>query len=1366
MNINANALKVAFYKHLYLDFKKFLDIKMGAKKYWQFGKEIIEPYNDIYSKTLNKYNVFEKIMSNECYFGKILESLKEDANICAAIEVFFNIIETNENALTYVSDLIQYNRNASSNYEGYWLQLEDDINKLILKYFWEKLCNEGGLTTEKSLSINVRGEEFSLSFNELCANPSKVTERNTIEFMGKLYEEIKKHCSNYSDPKVVAYFTRHLHASRIVRNNFAHKEKLLPENFADAVILARFKLYSFIAAIICLGKDKPQLVAHLILKDESETQNAQFNVWKTGSPETQVPMRKSSYGYEFDLERFNSYKIDISGTKVTAELTLEWFSLSPYGTWDGTKITLFNNDFEKVARDPSGTLSSILDMNTEIRDILANIDKTADQICKTAESILDEKLKDREEQKKQLELQLEEQQRQLYPLLEGLQQMTKDIVSSSQVQTELIRNLSYEISQSHQAQSEAFKQQNEQLAQITVQLEKQTKVLATIGTTIQDNKRSAQEKDAIVGELIELFKNQSKQISSLIEIVKKAQEGQHTKIKEENRKNAIKKLRTFKWKRRILTSLVYLLFIIATFSFCILITNLSFDNSITWLKNTICWVIWALIFIAISVVVCYCFYRLLSSIQKRTKYPKKLYIPVGITIISLIGAYLFIPYKSKKDFIEKYNFLTMNDTANRDAVVFMEECLADGISPDETLRSRLAEYYLLVHDYNQALRVTEPMRDVEKYRNGSFYAASALYHADEFVAVTDILKWHEKLKNSDLPLPYYRLKGILLAAGSKTADVYTQDIEKGIELLRYAADKGDAEAQYYLGFVLSHDITNWNAKDDQVLAPYDLYEAVYYLKKARQLPKASFELGNIFADLNMKDSARHYYLKAINSGVDTTVVLMASYRMGLLQEQWGIEKGDPDFMMRLKQKSYQPALLHDALLNNDMASAIARYIDISKKHGTSYNGYRYLSPLAFLYLANGEKEEALHTLMSAQPNEKFDMNFVNGLDSLLDFDINSDNYDTKIAPMRLSAENGSLYAEMICIYYDISRALIKGDSTLVNIDRFNEIGKKIPFAHILKCQLLFSAKHYDQALKYAEIALRQGHPVAALFIANCVKEGYNEHWESNFLNDVKGDMAYDTYRLNMLEKAIRIDPNKRMYLWFIRFVYDKKYNNQALLRTNLNDVDRKTQNMVDSGFVSKNKADSLGGILKDMLLKASAKEIMSEQDYLNRLNFWYEVIISNHDFSFECFILPRIREFYLRGYISDLSWYLKIMSSAIHDSREDSNEDNLNTITTLFNELDNKPFFEMSFQNSIRKQYENDKFRNELLSARSKYKKPINSVFKLVREGSIWKDNWTLSPLEIFYESIGKEKGIGKSLVPEKFQFVDKEDYSLFSKPL
>jgi len=38
--------------------------------------------------------------------------------------------------------------------------------------------------------------------------------------------------------------------------------------------------------------------------------------------------------------------------------------------------------------------------------------------------------------------------------------------------------------------------------------------------------------------------------------------------------------------------------------------------------------------------------------------------------------------------------------------------------------------------------------------------------------------------------------------------------------------------------------------------------------------------------------------------------------------------------------------------------------------------------------------------------------------------------------------------------------------------------------------------------------------------------------------------------------------------------------------------------------------------------------------------------------------------------------------------------------------------------------------------------------------------------LEIFYESIGKEKGIGKSLVPEKFQFVDKEDYSLFSKPL
>jgi hypothetical protein len=384
----------------------------------------------------------------------------------------------------------------------------------------------------------------------------------------------------------------------------------------------------------------------------------------------------------------------------------------------------------------------------------------------------------------------------------------------------------------------------------------------------------------------------------------------------------------------------------------------------------------------------------------------------------------------------------------------------------------------------------------------------------------------------------------------------------------------------------------------------------------------------------------------------------------------------------------------------------------------------------------------------------------------LDFDINSDNYETKIAPMRLSAENGSLYAEMICIYYDISRALINGDSTLVKIDRFNEIGKKIPFAHILKCQLLFSAKHNDQALKYAEIALRQGHPVAALFIANCVKEGYEEHWKSNLMYDVKGDMAYDTYRLNMLEKAIRIDPNKRMYLWFIRFIYDKKYNNQALLRTNLDQINRDMQNMADNGKASKLEADSLAGVIKNIILHDSAKEQMSEQDFLNRLNFWYEVILSNHDFSFECFILPRIRDFYLKGYTSDLSWYLKMMSSAIRDSREDSHEDNLNTITTLFNELGYKPFFEMSFQNSMRKQYKDDKFRSELLSTRSKYRKPGNAVFKQVREGNIWKDNWILNPLEIFYESIGKKEGVGNSPIPDNFQFLDKEEYYLFARPL
>lgn len=881
----------------------------------------------------------------------------------------------------------------------------------------------------------------------------------------------------------------------------------------------------------------------------------------------------------------------------------------------------------------------------------------------------------------------------------------------------------------------------------------------------EGSKQQKSERDELVqkiDELIQKQNNHQKSCETIDDSVMKAIESliSYYERQEQKKKERRKKVQKY---CSILTNfaMIFAVFL-SLFTFVASITS---NTNICWLKNYIWIILSAIALIVLYPVACYKNCSIASSIQKKIIKPNRFHV-IGIIVIvvSLLGAYMAIPFKNKIDFIEKYDFLSMSDTDNKDAVKYMEECLANNnFSDDETLRSRLAEYYLYEHDYNQALRVTEPMRDVEKYRKGSFYAASALYHVDEFVMVTNILNWHEKVNNNELPLAYYRLKGILLAAGSKTNNVYTQDLKKGIELLRYAADKGDAEAQYYLGFVLSHDITNWNTKNDSVLAPYDLYEAVKYLRMAKQLPKSSFELANIFADLNMKDSARYYYLKAINSGVDSTIVVMASYRMGLFQEQWGIEKGDPDFLMKLKKDSYLPALLHDALVSNDMASAIARYIDINKKHGTVYKGYRYLSPLAFLYLANGEQEEALNTLKAVRPDEKFDLNFIHGLDSLLDPNLIGKNYEMKMMPMRLSAEQGSKYAEMICLYYDISRAIMNGDSTLSNIDRMDEIGKKIPFAHILKCHLFLTAKRYDQALKYADIALRQGHPVAALFIANCVAEGYQEHYKKDIFKDVKGDMRYDTYQLNMLEKAVRIAPNKRAHLWYISSIYDKKYHNQVLSRTSIEESERDFREQIHNDDIPKHTADSLLAVIKNMLLDASAKEEMSEQDFLDRLNFWYEVIIANHDLALECAMLPHIRDYYTEGIIKDLSSYLKLMSAAINDANEDSYEENLKTISILFCQLDKKPYFEMSFQDSIRNIYKNDKFRSELLSPNSKYRKIHGEI--IAPGGSFEIAHWTLSPIEIFYECIGG--GVyGKSITPEKFQFVDKEDYNLFAKPL
>jgi hypothetical protein len=1071
MNINVNALKEAFYKQLYNDYMSFLKI------------HIKKDGTDVFSKTLKDYHGFDV----DWDLGEIRNDYTiKEIRICASIEDFFNIIGSNSNALEYVSFLMQYIKNATTKVEGSWLMVEDSINKLILKHYWEQRCIEGSLTEDGVLTITTKDKDgktipVDLSLNDFIKDSSFIKEHQIIDLMGKLppvgLNSIEQDIYRNHDKK---FFTKHLHASRIVRNKFGHKEKLLPDNFADAVILARFKLYSYLAATLCLGTKEPQIDTQLIIEDQSEGHDAKFKVFEVkitkenGTDERKyeilsevLDFKRTSLGCEYQLKRCHIYLVEV--LDMRQELNLKWFSLNPIGTWDGIKLTLYDNDFEKVAHDPSGTMSSIHKMNEQISETLTRIDKT---LCDGTK----------------------EQKKQMNQVLEELKNLQQNNYKSTQAK--------------YEALLEANKEQSKQLEEINTTLGKQTTILAEMAASIGENKNHNQE----IASAIKLLTENLAQIRETVSLYLNSILGEQ----EQKRRNEKK------WfiVKRLPIWLALCAAAIGCFFHC---TRLQ---TIYWMTLKPFYIVSLILGPILLVLWLLWIYR---STKRKELITHRIKIAdwsaIALSTILWGTAIVATPHPTEEEYIQNFGW-TSSDNICQKFILYVEKYLKEN-PESEVARIKLAEYYLdIANDMDSALVITNPMTDVKKYPTGCVYAAEAFYRSENYIRVKEIIDDYNQLYPGNSRLGLDRLYALLLINGK----IYNEpNPDLGLMILYELAERGDyPSANYDLGHWSATDLAEWKPGTDDVAAlRYDLPTAVKYLRRvADNMPKAALELGKLYSDLGVTDSARHYIGLALTQAKGN-LYNEALFNMGLLEESQGDSVNS--FMKEAQNSGYEPAIEHKTILEKDHRAAI----ELMRSTG-HYKGPRTIPPIVFEYLKakeirdfTGLADSALKVLQEQSPDCHFNRTFITAMDAAIGTSRMKKDIDSAWVLLRKSSEEGCLYARMMCSYQDAINELASGSKS-INIEQLNDILPTIPFAGVLLSDLLIRTGHYGEAIKAAQYPIAKSNPAAA-YILSSIPSSYDITTDNKSFSGIN-DIHKVLLKSYIIQKIVRLSPHKNRWL--------------------------------------------------------------------------------------------------------------------------------------------------------------------------------------------------------------------------------------------
>ena len=548
----------------------------------------------------------------------------------------------------------------------------------------------------------------------------------------------------------------------------------------------------------------------------------------------------------------------------------------------------------------------------------------------------------------------------------------------------------------------------------------------------------------------------------------------------------------------------------------------KWERDLIWLDQKLVWGLGIVFAIVIPIIIIYRFGYLKAnqSLILRPWY-KRADFAIGAVVVLLFAVLpLTIPYWLPNSFIRAYNFSKHDKEYNEKAVQYTEKFLKDN-SNHEHAMIMLATYYLnYTKNIKEALRVTKPMRNPWEYKEGAFFAAEALYKQGDYAAVRVIFDEYKKAYNDQTSADFLYLRGVMQSRNDRG---YEKNIDKCREDLLFAVIFGEvepifgkyrratktAEAAYELGYLLSHDtsgfsstslfvegsdinyvaeINNPNGQvthDTLYIPAFNLPLAAFFLRKAAPFkPEAALELANIYSDLNMSDSALYYYNKVINVAKDT-LQYEAIFRKSLVFEREGKEY--TEHKEKTKIMTYEPERLHRAIsmLKDDSPNKDYHRIIDDLKNVSQYNGRRYLPPIVFAYLQNGEKNKALKVLQEVRKDGNFDMEFIEGMDAMLRHK-GSTNDSLGMSHMQKSALQGCKYAKMICMYREIESGkypVSKFD------DLLKEIGESIPFAYALACRLAILADAPIWACKYAAIASGKGHPAGALVLTSNTAEG-------------------------------------------------------------------------------------------------------------------------------------------------------------------------------------------------------------------------------------------------------------------------------------
>lgn len=503
----------------------------------------------------------------------------------------------------------------------------------------------------------------------------------------------------------------------------------------------------------------------------------------------------------------------------------------------------------------------------------------------------------------------------------------------------------------------------------------------------------------------------------------------------------------------------------------------------------------------------------------------------SITLITLFGAWIKVPTKSIDTLMAKYDFSKERSKGdNAKAVQLVEDYLEN--MDDEDARIFLVKYYIdIANDKKKALDVTSPMRlDFKKYPKGSLYAAEALYENGEHRHVGEFIERYKSeygRQMENTPAELNRLQGIMYSYGQ----YYRKDLKKGVALLKYAADiQNDSKAQYWMGHISSH-VMDQPDKGDVQDTLFNLIAAIKYYRKASiQNPKAALELGTLYADLNMNDSAEYYFHKAIDNS-DRTLNIEAKYKMGLLLEN----KGDStnNYLAEVIDADYIPALLHAAINKQNHEAAIMYFQDAGR-----YTGHRYIPPIVFEYVYQGNNGAALDTLRSTRVHGNFNEEFVEGVRATI---VEKDSLHA-MEYWRLSAEKGCQYAKMICLFRDIEHDIRDNRFRKESLNELKNISSEIMFANVLISNLLqqqgrsfeecngthlknneISALYYKEAEEFGKKAIAHDHPAGILALNDGRIYGYHFDSHIHLKTDTKKELSY-RYML------LRMAPEKRNHI--------------------------------------------------------------------------------------------------------------------------------------------------------------------------------------------------------------------------------------------